>query len=384
MPWRESDAMNERLKFIAAHQAAVYTMSELCARFGISRKTGYKWVARYAAGGVRGLEPGSPAPKHCPHRTSGEVEAALLEARRAHPSWGPKKLVAWLGPRRPELVLPAPSTVGELLVRHDLVVRRGKRGRRAAAAPRKLHAATGPNAVWSLDFKGEFRTRDGQLCYPLTVQDACTRYLLGVQGLDSTAGAGAQATLERLFREYGLPEVIRTDNGVPFVAPNSIGRGLSRLRIGWIKLGIVHDRIPPGRPDQNGRHERMHKTLKAETARPPEADRGAQQARFDAWRREYNEERPHEALEQQPPGAHYAASPRPYPERLPEPEYAGHCEIRRVRRGGEICFRQRSLFVSETLAHEDIALEEVEEGIWALWFYDVELARLDERTFRLS
>lgn len=383
MPWRESDAMTERLKFIAAHASGLYGMTELCARFGISRKTGYKLLARYADEGASGLEARSHAPRHCPHRISPELEDLFLAARHAHPSWGPKKLVAYLAPRYPHLVLPAPSTVGALLDRHGLIVARRRRARRSPLARPERSAAEVPNQVWSLDFKGEFRTGDGQLCYPLTVQDACTRFLLGVTGLDSTAGAGVRDTLEALFRERGLPEVIRSDNGVPFVAPNALSSGLSRLRVWWIKLGIVHERIAPGRPDQNGRHERMHRTLKAETARPPEADRKAQQVRFDLWRREYNEERPHEALEQKPPASRYTASERAYPERLPEPQYPGYREVRRVTRGGEICFHKHIVFVSETLAQEDVALEEVADGVWAIWFYDLELARLDERTFRL-
>lgn len=384
MPWRQSDAVNERLQFVAAHQAGLYSMTELCERFGISRKSGYKWLGRYAEEGVRGLEARSHAPKHSPQRMSPEVEAALLEARLAHPSWGPKKLVAWLAPRRPDLVLPAASTAGTLLVRHGLVTPRRKRVRRSPVARPPLRSATEANQVWSLDFKGEFRTSDGHLCYPLTVQDVCTRYLLGVTGLESTAGAGVRGTLEALFRERGLPEAIRSDNGVPFVAPHTQHHGLSKLRVWWTKLGIAHERISPGRPDQNGRHERMHKTLKAETARPPAADRQAQQARFDAWRREYNEERPHEALGQVPPGSKYPPSQRSYPDRLSGPEYPGHCEVRRVHGGGEIRFHQRNVFVSETLAQEEVALEEVEDGIWAVWFYDVEVGRLDERTFRLS
>ena len=384
MPWQESDTVTERLKFIAAHETGLYSMTELCARFGISRKTGYKLVARYKDEGVAGLKDHSHAPRHCPHRTSAEVEAVLLEGRRAHPHWGPKKLVGILAPRHPGLVFPAPSTVGRLLERHELIVKRKRRVPRSPVErpPRRL--AEAPNTVWSIDFKGEFRTRDGQLCYPLTVQDVCTRYMLGVTGLDSTAGAGVRIAMEALFRERGLPEAIRSDNGVPFVAPHVRGHGLSRLRVWWIKLGIEHDRIDPGRPDQNGRHERMHRTLKAETARPPEADRKAQQTRFDEWRIEYNEVRPHEALGQVPPAVRYTPSPKAYPERLPEPEYPGHFEVRQVRRGGEILFRKRDVFVSETLAHEAVALEEVEDGVWAVWFYDLQIGRLDERTFRLS
>jgi transposase InsO family protein len=376
--------VTERLKFIAAHQSGLYGMTELCVRFGISRKTGYKLIARYAAEGAAGLEDRSHAPHHCPHRIGSEVEAALLEVRRAHPSWGPKKLVAYLAPRRPDLVLPAPSTAGALLERNGLITPRKRRVARSPLPRPERRSAEAANTMWSIDFKGEFRTRDTHLCFPLTVQDVCTRYVLGITALESTAGAGVRTALEALFRERGLPEVIRSDNGVPFVAPHGLVHGLSRLRIWWTKLGIVHERIQPGRPDQNGRHERMHKTLKAETARPPAADREAQQGRFDEWCREYNEERPHEALEQAPPAARYEPSRRAYPEQLPEAEYPGHFEVRSVARGGEILFRKKHVFVSETLANEQVALEEIEDGVWAIWFYDCQIARLDERTFRLS
>lgn len=381
MPWHETDPVNERVKFIAAHQSRLYSMSELCERFGISRQAGYKLVARYAAEGVHGLKDRSRAPRHCPHRMSAEVEAALLEARRAHPSWGPRKLLPWLARQRPGLELPAASTAGDLLARHGLVQPRRRWSRPSHPGTRPLEAAA-PNEVWTADFKGEFRTRDGRYCYPLTVADAKTRFLLGCDALLCTQTAGARASFERLFREYGLPVAIRSDNGPPFCSPALCG--LSRLSVWWIKLGIAHQRIEPGKPQQNGRHERMHRTLKAETARPPERDQGAQQKRFDGFRDEYNQERPHEALGQKPPGSLYTASTRAMPAVLPGPEYPGHYEKRRVRHTGGFRWRGREIFLSEVLASEQIGLEEVEDGIWSVHFFGCLLARLDERACKLQ
>jgi transposase InsO family protein len=236
--------------------------------------------------------------------------------------------------------------------------------------------------VWTIDFKGEFRLGDRRWCYPLTIADAHTRFLLVIDAQSSTAHVGAQAVVERVFREYGLPRVIRSDNGGPF-ATKAIA-GLSRLNVWWTQLGIRQDRIAPGRPEQNGSHERMHKTLKRETARPPQPDVHAQQARFDSFRSEFNSERPHEALGGTTPGSHYTPSPRELPERLAEPEYPGHCEIRQVRANGILYFRDRAIFVSELLAGHHIALEEIADGVWSVCFYDLLLARFDERRGTLS
>lgn len=380
MAWQETDPVNERVKFIAAQQSGLYTMSEVCARFGISRKTGYKWVGRYVAEGVDGLKERSHVPKHCPHRMSAEVEAALLDAREAHRTWGPRKLVPWLKRQRPELELPAPSTVGDLLGRKGLVERRRRRRGDAHPGTAALETAA-PNEVWTVDFKGEFRTQDGRYCYPLTVVDAHTRFLLGCDSLHSTSTAGVIPCFERMFREFGLPEAIRSDNGTPFASTAICG--LSRLNVWWLKLGLVHQRIQPGKPQQNGAHERMHRTLKAETTRPPERNAQAQQVRFDEFRREFNEERPHEAqgsgaacLALQRVGARDAG-------RVPVPEYPGHYETRGVRRTGEFRFRGHAIFLSEVLAGERIGLEEVEDGIWSIYFFDRLLARLDERTRKL-
>lgn len=381
MPWRSTSPVNERLKFVAAHGSQLYSMSELCRGFGISRETGYTWLERYRREGVSGLMDRSHVPRRCPHRLDPDTQALLIEARRSHPHWGPRKLLAWLAPRHPALRLPAASTVGELLKRMGLV--RTGAGRRRATYPGRVSVgANAPNEVWAADFKGQFRTKDGTECYPLTITDSLSRFLLCCQGLSSVKTGGAIATFERTFREYGLPKAIRTDNGVPFAKATNLG--LTRLNAWWIKLGIQHDRIEPGRPEQNGAHERMHRTLKAETTRPPGEDAVQQQRIFDEFRREYNFERPHEALGLNTPASVYRRSSRELPDRLPEPAYGSHLETRRVQCNGVIKFRGRERFISEVLEGETVGLEEVDDGIWAVYFYARVLCRFDERQPQIS
>lgn len=381
MPWNQTDPVRERLRFVALYEEGLYSMATLCARFAISRQTGYTTLERYEALGVDGLKDGSHAPLSCPHKLSGEVRSLLLDARRAHPTWGPRKILAWLAPRHPGIVFPAASTVGDLYSREGLVKPR-QRQRKWSQPGRVQVAVSAANDLWTIDFKGEFRTRDGQHCYPLTIADAHTRFLLAVEGLGSTGHAGARGVVERVFREYGLPAVIRSDNGGPFVSKAIAG--LSRLSVWWTQLGIRHDRIAPRRPDQNGSHERMHRTLKAETVWPPAANAAAQQERFDAFLREFDFERPHEAIAMQTPGSLYEPSVRELPSRLPEPEYPGHCVIRQVRANGMLYFRDQEIFLSELLTGHRIALEEIADGVWSVYFYDLLLARLNERTGELA
>lgn len=381
MPWKQTDPVNERLRFVAKHQEGLYGMAELCARFGISRQTGYTTLDRYEEQGIDGLKDRSHAPKECPHRITEAAREVLLEARRAHPHWGPRTLLVWLKKRQPELELPAASTVGDLY-RREMLVEPRRRRRKWSHPGRTQIGVRGPNDLWTMDFKGEFRTRDGALCYPLTIADAHTRFLLAVDALSSTGHAGTQAVVERVFQEHGLPRVIRTDNGSPF-ASKAIA-GLSRLNVWWTQLGIMQDRIARGHPEQNGSHERMHKTLKRHTVWPPAADNLEQQERFDVFRDEYDFERPHHSLAMQTPGSLYEPSPREMPERLPEPEYPGHCVVRQVRANGILHFRNRDLFLSEVLIGHRVALEEIADGIWSIYFYRLLLARLDERTFALS
>lgn len=370
----------ERARFIALHEEGLYSMCELCARFGISRKTGYKWLGRYQTEGLEGLEDQSRAPHSCPHRTAAKTEAALVHAREAHPTWGPKKLLPHLARTQPELRLPARSTAGEVLKRHGLIQER-KRRRKPLHPGGTTLVAEAPNDVWMADFKGEFPTRNGAMCYPLTVTDAHSRFLLGCRALASTQHAGAQPVFTALFAEYGLPCALRTDNGTPF-SSTAIG-GLSRLSVWWIKLGIEHQLITPGQPQENGRHERMHRTLKAETTRPPDWDLPGQQARFDGFRREFNAERPHEALAQRTPGSLYTPAARSLPGRLPEPEYSGHLSVRRVGPRGSISFAARPLFLSEVLAGEQVGLEEVDDGVWSVFFYGLLLGRFHERDWQV-
>lgn len=382
MPWDETTRMEQRVRFIDALDSCLYTMTELCAQYGISRKTGYKWAQRYAGEGFEGLQDRSRAPKSCTHRTPGEISEGLLELRRAHPTWGPRKLLAWSRKREPEVSWPAASTVGDLLKRHGLVAVRRRPTRRSPHPGRPSVEAAAPNQVWTSDFKGQFRMGDGRLCYPLTVADGYSRFLLGVDGLDSVAEVGAWPVFERLFREHGLPEVMRTDNGSPFASGTAVA-GLSRLSVRWIKLGIRPERITPGHPEQNGAHERMHRTLKAETARPPAASQPAQQERFDQFRSIYNEERPHEALAQRTPSELYQSSSRPYPAQVPEAEYPGHFEVRSVRPSGEIKWQGDYLFLSATLDGERVGLEETADGVWSVYFGPMLLARFDEREKKL-
>ena len=293
MPWRETAPMKERLRFVTDWERALYSMVELCERYGVSRKTGYKWIDRYELDGPDGLGERSRAPHHCPHRIAADVAAAICAGRRQHPSWGPDKILHWLKRRHPELELPATSTAGDLLARRGLVKKR--RRRRHYTHPGVVPPTTAePNDLWTADFKGHFRTRDGVYCYPLTVADQHTRYLLGCQGLLSTQGVGVRPVFDRLFREYGLPRAIRTDNGVPFATTGI--HGLSQLNVWWLRLGIQHQRILPASPQQNGAHERMHRTLKAATARPPQGHVAAQQRSFNRFRIVSNEERPHQFL----------------------------------------------------------------------------------------
>ncbi len=380
MPWSKTTPMTERARFIADLESKLYTMTELCERYGISRKTGYKWAERFVAEGLRGLEDRSRAPKSCPHQSEAHVVEALVAARHKHPRWGPRKLLKILSKRHPEWSWPAASTAGQILKRHGLVSAR--RRRKPPQPGRRPHLeVTSPNDLWTCDFKGQFRTGDRRYCYPLTIADHLSRYLLGCQGQLSTATAGARSLFERVFRENGLPKAMLSDNGGPFSSP-ALG-GLSRLSVWWIKLGIQPLRIERGKPQQNGAHERMHRTLKAETTRPPAANLAEQQISFDAFRKQFNEERPHEALDQRPPAEFYAPSPRSYPDPLPQVAYPGHFEVRKVRRNGMIKWQGSDLFLSEVLAGESVGLEEVDDGIWSLHFSAQLLARFDERNRKL-
>lgn len=373
--------MDQRVQFVADYQRDVFDIAELARRYGISRKTAYKWLDRYAADGPTGLHDRSRRPRHSPHAVPDAIAAALMDVRRHHPTWGAKKLLKIVAMRHPTWALPARSTVCDLLTRAGLITARRRRA--VPAHPgRALIPMTTPNGTWTADFKGQCKTRNGVYCYPLTIVDGYSRYLLACQGVRSTAIAGAQPIFLHLFQEYGLPQIIRTDNGVPF-ATTALGR-LSTLSVWWIRLGILPELIAPASPQQNGRHERMHRTLKAEATRPPSGNLQAQQVRFHRFRHEYNHDRPHEALDQETPASCYVPSARALPTRLAPLEYPGHFEVRLVSRNSGIRWRHRWVCVTHTLAGEFVGLEEVGDGLWDVYFGPVRLGRMDERILRIE
>ena len=338
--------MDQKRLFIADYLTRSFSIVELCARYGVSRPTGYKWIDRFLENGQSGLEERSRRPVGCPHRTSDDVVRRVIDLRRKHPHWGAKKLLKILNTRHPEVDWPARSTISELLKRHGLVEK--KRRRTYPGHPGKpVTSMDRSNDVWCADYKGEFKTGDGIYCYPLTITDGCTRYLLACKGLYSTNHVRAKSVFKSVFRNFGLPAIIRTDNGPPF-ATTAIGR-LSRLSVWWIRLGIFPELIQPGRPDQNGRHERMHKTLKQETTRPPAATMRAQQFRFNRFVEEFNTVRPHEALDQETPDSRYQTFSREFPLGLPPIEYPSHFETRLVSRNGGFRWSAHRVPITHTL-----------------------------------
>jgi transposase InsO family protein len=376
MAWKETCAVEERFRFIEAYRSAEWTLAELCRRYSVSRKTGYKWIERYEACGWEGLRDRPRTPAHHPNQVLEEVAEAVLEKRRQHPHWGPAKLRARLQREAPEVLWPAESTIGEMLKRAGLTVPQ-KRRRKATPSHNPLAPSEGPNQVWCADFKGWFRCGDGQRCDPLTITDHYSRFLLRCQALPDMREHRVRAILEAAFREYGMPDRIRTDNGEPFA---SVGLGgWSRLSLWWIKLGIRPERIPPGKPQHNGRHERMHRSLKQATADPPGAHLRGQQKLFDSFREEYNQQRPHEALQMRTPAEFYNAGGRQYPRHLRQPEYSDEWEVRRVRQCGSLRWHNTPIFVSKVLSGESIGLEPVEDGQWRVWFFEYPLGLLDER-----
>ena len=373
--------MDERMQFINDVRRGVLSITELCQRHGISRKTGYKWIDRVEAEGPAGLRERSHRPHQPAHETPPEVVEALLEARRRWPKWGAKKLLRRLADKHPEWAWPARSTANDILDRHGLV--RQRRARRSVGHPGKpTVVASEPNDLWNTDFKGQFKTRDGIYCYPLTTTDTSSRFLLSCQGLHTTAGTDAKAVFTRLFHEFGLPRAIRSDNGVPF-ATITLGR-LSMLSAWWVRLGIMPVLIQPGRPQQNGSHERMHLTLKDETTRPAAGNLAAQQRRFNVFMEEFNHERPHEALDQDTPGSRYVPSPRPMPAKLPALEYPAHYEKRLVSGNGGIRWKHAWINVSSCCTGEYVGLDEVDNGIWDVYFGIVKLGRLHEKHQRIE
>lgn len=365
MPWKDTCPMEERKKFIGDWLEKDWTLKDLCVFYDVSRKTAYKWIERYKQKGLVGLDDLSRAPDRHPNATAKEIEEAVLAFRRKHPRWGPKKILDRLENRFPGVAWPAISTAGAILKRNGLVTPR-RRIRKMAPFNQPMKSGLQPNNVWATDFKGWFCTTDRTRIDPLTVTDWASRYLLRCHGMVRVSTEKVMSQFDLLFREFGLPDAIRTDNGAPFasLAPG----GISRLSAWWIRLGIQPERIRPGHPEENGRHERMHRTLKDETASPPKETVWKQQAAFDAFQKEFNEDRPHEALGMKTPEECYWASSRPYPSRLPEMTYGREFQIRRVRSNGGVKMFGTEFFLSETLIGELVGLRQTAEDAWNVFF----------------
>jgi putative transposase len=382
MAWRTSTVETERARFVIEAELSELSHAELCRRFNISRVTGYKWLERYQEEGIDGLRNRSHRPHSCPHSTSPATVQRILVLRKRF-GWGARTIRGKLA-RDPAIqVVPSADTIGRILHRHSLIEPRKPRRRRTHPGP-PVPILPEPNGTWTADFKGEFRTRDGKLCYPLTVQDGHSRFLLACQGMPRIDLQATLRSFRRLFREFGLPRRIRTDNGPPF-ATTAIA-GLSQLSVWWISLGIVHERIEPGKPHQNGRHERMHWTLKKRTAIPPHGPRAnlsAQQRRFDHFRRVYNFERPHEALHMQTPADLYQPSSRRLPARLEPVAYPSHFEVRRVSGDHTLRWKSRKVFVSTVLKGHHVGLETIGDGVHSVFFGPLHLGWLDERDYRI-
>jgi len=381
MPWRESSVMEERLRFVARLLDGE-GMSDVCRAFGISRKTGYKIFNRYKEDGLEALCDRSRRPVRHANQLPDQVERLIFSLKRDKPHWGARKIRELLVRKLAgDVRIPAKSTVHAVLDRHGLV-KRARQRRRFKAEGTELSSAATPNDLWCADFKGEFKLGNGRYCYPLTVTDQASRYVLACEALSSTKEAPVIDTFVRLFKDRGLPGAIRSDNGLPFASPNGL-YNLSKLSVWWLRLGIAIERIKPGHPQQNGRHERMHLTLKKETTRPPGMNSLQQQASFDSFVTEFNTERPHEALAMKCPAEVYTPSAKPY-DGLPELEYPFHDKDILVTACGRICMMRKKINVSTVLAGQRLGLKEVEDGIWLVSFmhYDLGYIDLEQRTLQ--
>jgi putative transposase len=373
--------VNLRMRFVTDWQRDCWTMTELCADYQISRKTGYKWVDRFDTAGPLGLQDHPRRPAHSPWATDPALVETLVALRTRHPRWGARKLLAVAARHDGDAAWPSRSTVCALLKARGLVPPRRRRNPHAHV-PSTLAPITAANQTWTTDFKGHFRTGDGAYCYPLTLRDGFSRFVLRCHALDGPTYEATRPQFARAFAEYGLPDGIRSDNGGPFAGTGL--RRLSRLSVWWIRLGIRLERIALGHPEQNGSHEQFHSVLKAETARPPAANARAQQQRFTRFCAEYNDDRPHEALGDRVPASCYQPSPRSLPSRLPPLDYPAHWEIRRVSTIGQVSWGAHALFLSGALAGEEVAFEEVDDGLWTVHFAALALGRYDVRHRRLQ
>lgn len=386
MPWQESSPMSERLAFVQACLDRRKRIVEICSEFGISEKTGHKLLKRFRESGIEGLRDRSHAVLCHRYRITPEVAERVITLRRKYPLYGPAMLRDWLLQHEPEVRWPAASSIGELLKRSNLIARRRRRNHdeeRAALDTGRTRALE-PNMVWTADFKGEFRLRSGlgPYCYPLTVLDLHSRFLLNCTALETTAVSPTKQVFVRLFREYGLPSVLRTDNGTPFAQPNALGR-LGRLAFWWVRLGIRPEHITPARPSENGAHERFHKTLKAATTKPASLSFRAQQRRFDDFRAEYNTHRPHSSLpNHHPPGQFYTSSLRTYPTRLPPLIYPVTWTVRLVQGHGAIKWRNHEIFLSTNIAGDYVGIVETEGDRFMISYGALELGHIEAATNR--
>lgn len=385
MPWKDTDAMKERVKFVLEWEKRWHAgegqvnFSELCREFGISRERGYTWLNRYRDAGhdVRVLEDRSRRPHHLPTKTPQAIEDLVVAERKKHPKWGPKKLSALLKDRYPDKPIPSSSGIGAILKRRGLTMPRKRRRRRVVPLTEPFSGCTAPNLVWCVDFKGWFKTTDGIKCYPLTITDAYSRIVIRCEGVTDPNGYEVTRIFDSAFQEFGLPLAIRSDNGPPFASTGA--GGLTQLSVWWLRLGIRLERIEPGKPQQNGRHERMHLTLKRDVCSPPKANMRAQQRAFDLWRKEFNEVRPHEALGLKPPMRAYVPSPRMYPRKLTSPDYDewGHALI--VDKQGRVRFGRNKVFVSTALRAEPVLLEPKSEFIGSAHYGEILLGTLNTK-----
>ncbi len=380
MVWRKTCAMEERMRFVMAAAENEEALAGLCRRFGVSRKTGYKWLERYGDGGVGGLQDRSRAPQHHPQAMPVRVAEQCIAVRRAHPTWGPVKVRSWLAERGPRIRWPAASTIGELFDREGLTIKRRLR-RRSPPSSAPFGQCAAANDTWCIDFKGWFVTGDGGRCEPLTLSDAHSRYLLRCQAMARTDTDHVWPVLDAAFREFGLPLRLRSDNGPPFASCGA--GGLSQLSVKVIKAGVVPERIAPGKPQQNGRLERLHLTLLQDTANPPARSLREQVRRLRRFQRLYNDERPHQALGNDTPAKHYAVSPRRFDGILREPNYGADHAIRRVRHNGEIRWQGNTVYISAALIGEPVGLIENDNGDWTISYGPIVLGIIAHGADRL-
>lgn len=379
MPWKSCSTMDERIKFIGRYLSGE-KIAVLCREFGISRKTGHKIVERYKDTGLQGLSDRSRRPYRHAHQLPYQMERSILALKQEYPEWGAPNLREKLIRQYPQIPAPAISTVHAVLDRHGLVVRRKRR--RYKAEGTKLQASHCPNGLWCADYKGEFMLGNKRYCYPLTITDYHSRYLLACEGLESTKEPFAFSVFERVFKQYGLPDTIRTDNGLPFSSPNAL-YGLSRLSVWWLRLGIAIERIKPAHPEQNGRHERMHLTLKKEACKPAAFNILQQQEKLDAFRERYNHQRPHQAIAMKYPAELYTPSAKVY-QGLPELEYPFADKTITVTHCGRICMGKKKINLSQVFAGQTLGVTQTEENIWLVTFMHYDLGYFDTDTCRVE